>query len=108
MKFSLFSSAVVVGRPRSSLAPIAHFTSIRNSSSAAFASASALSKLSKKIYETIACHSAVRSGENLDERQVKSLFKQASEVGFCWTCPHGRNCFKFFDKTQVEKWFDRI
>ena len=66
------------------------------------------SKLSKKIYETIACHSAVRSGENLDERQVKSLFKQASEVGFCWTCPHGRNCFKFFDKTQVEKWFDRI
>lgn len=66
------------------------------------------SGLSKKIYETIACHSAVRSGEALDERQVKSLFKQASEVGFCWSCPHGRNCFKFFDKSQVEKWFDRI
>ena len=29
IKFSLFSSAVVVGRPKSSLAPIAHFTSIK-------------------------------------------------------------------------------
>ncbi len=66
------------------------------------------SSKTKKIYETIACHSAVRSGEGLDETQVRQLFKLAQEVEFCWSCPHGRNCFKFFDKTQVEKWFDRI
>ena len=29
------------------------------------------SSKTKKIYETIACHSAVRSGEGLDETQVR-------------------------------------
>lgn len=46
MKFCLFSSAVVVGLPRSSLAPIPHFTSIKVSSFFAFATASSLSKVS--------------------------------------------------------------
>ena len=37
MKFSLFSRAVVVGLPRSSLAPMEHIASMRQSSLLAFA-----------------------------------------------------------------------
>ena len=52
MKLTLFSRAVVVGLPRSSLAPIEHLTSIRLNSFLFFASASSLSKASKESTET--------------------------------------------------------
>ncbi len=47
--FSLFSNAVIVGRPRSSLAPIEHFTSIKLSSFLPFAASSSLSKSLKSL-----------------------------------------------------------
>ena len=52
MKFSLFSSAVVVGRPRSSLAPIEHFTSIRLNSLRFFAAFKASSSASNVSTDT--------------------------------------------------------
>ena len=52
IKFSLFSKAVVVGLPKSSLAPIEHFTSIKLNSFLPFASANSLSKSKKESTET--------------------------------------------------------
>ena len=52
MNACLFSWAVVVGRPRSSLAPMAHLTSMRLSSFLARASARAASSASKLSTDT--------------------------------------------------------
>ena len=52
MNLSLFSLAVVVGLPRSSLAPIEHFTSIKESFCLFLAASSSLSKTSKLSTDT--------------------------------------------------------
>ena len=52
MKLILFSSAVVVGRPRSSLAPMEDFTSIKVSAPRVFAALSSASSTSKSDTQT--------------------------------------------------------
>lgn len=49
IKFFLFSSAVVVGLPKSSLAPMAHLISIKLSSFLTLAALSSLSNCSKVL-----------------------------------------------------------
>lgn len=59
------------------------------------------------ILATIACHSAVRAGEDLSENDLVQLLSQASEVDFYHNCPHGRRVFKWWTTREVSKWFDR-
>jgi len=59
------------------------------------------------LYATIACHSAVRSGEELTGNDVTQLLVQAETVDFSSNCPHGRRVFKWFSPGQVGSWFDR-
>jgi DNA mismatch repair protein MutL len=56
---------------------------------------------------TIACHSAVRAGEDLSPDDLSELLRQAQKVDFYANCPHGRRVFRWFKKTEVERWFDR-
>lgn len=56
---------------------------------------------------TIACHSAVRAGEELTLERVQSLLQEASGVDFSANCPHGRRVFKWFDPNEIKNWFDR-
>ena len=60
------------------------------------------------ILETIACHSAVRSGEILTDNEMTQMLAQARSVDFYHNCPHGRRVFGWFKKREIEKWFDRI
>ena len=59
------------------------------------------------LLATIACHSAVRSGDLLTEERVKYLMSQAKGVDFSANCPHGRRVFKWFSSNEVKAWFDR-
>jgi DNA mismatch repair protein MutL len=60
------------------------------------------------LYATLACHSAVRSGDPLAENQVKLLLRQSQGVDFFAHCPHGRPVSKVWAKKEVEQWFLRI
>lgn len=59
------------------------------------------------ILATIACHSAVRAGEELTGDDLRLLLREAQEVDFFHNCPHGRRVLRWFPKREVESWFDR-
>ena len=65
------------------------------------------SALSHHTLATLACHSAVRAGEELSLEELKLLIKDARSVDFYHNCPHGRRVFRWFSKSTVEAWFDR-
>jgi len=63
--------------------------------------------LSHLLIATMACHAAIRSGEELGENERRQLMKEAEEVDFYHNCPHGRPVFKWFRHVEVERWFER-
>jgi DNA mismatch repair protein MutL len=65
------------------------------------------SGLAHEILSTIACHSAVRAGEALGEQELKILLNEAKDVDFFHNCPHGRRVFRWWDESQIARWFDR-
>ncbi|BBH52945.1 DNA mismatch repair endonuclease MutL [Fluviispira sanaruensis] len=66
---------------------------------------------SEKIYHllfaTIACHSAVRAGDPLNEELVKRLLGRAKDVDFYAHCPHGRPVIRKFSEKDISTWFQR-
>jgi DNA mismatch repair protein MutL len=64
-------------------------------------------ELSHGILAKIACHSAVRAGEDLMPGELRRLLAEAREVDFYHNCPHGRRVFRWWKKNQVGQWFDR-
>lgn len=64
-------------------------------------------ELHHQLLATIACHSAVRSGDELSEDRVQQLLEQTKGVDFSANCPHGRRVFKWFSGDEVKSWFDR-
>ncbi|MCB9228479.1 MAG: DNA mismatch repair endonuclease MutL [Deltaproteobacteria bacterium] len=65
-------------------------------------------QLGHQILSTIACHSAIRAGDELSDHDLKDLLGQAKNVDFYHNCPHGRRVFRWFQKRDVEGWFDRL
>jgi DNA mismatch repair protein MutL len=65
-------------------------------------------EIMENILATIACHSAVRSGEILTDNEMIQMLNQAGEVDFYHNCPHGRRVFRWFKKSEVARWFDRL
>lgn len=68
----------------------------------------AVQALGHQILATIACHSAIRAGDEPGERDLNDLISQAKTVDFYHNCPHGRRVFKWFKESEVEAWFDRV
>ena len=60
------------------------------------------------IFATMACHGAVRSGDELSETQVRYLVRRSQGVDFFAHCPHGRPVTKVWNRREVEQWFQRI
>jgi DNA mismatch repair protein MutL len=60
------------------------------------------------VLATIACHSAVRAGEDLPPAELKQLLDEAKTVDFFHNCPHGRRVFRWWKGNQVAAWFDRL
>jgi DNA mismatch repair protein MutL len=62
--------------------------------------------LDRRLF-TIACHSAVRSGDPLSEADAQALLEQGGELEHDATCPHGRPTRLVVGKTELERLFKR-
>ena len=55
-----------------------------------------------------ACKSSVRSGQTLNEMEIKELLKNLDMKNPVLLCPHGRPVITVINRAQIEKWFKRI
>ncbi|RMG39667.1 MAG: DNA mismatch repair endonuclease MutL [Candidatus Dadabacteria bacterium] len=59
------------------------------------------------ICARIACHSSVRSGDELTRDEVYALLEMMDRSDFAAACPHGRPVVVKFSRDQIESWFGR-
>lgn len=62
----------------------------------------------EKIAESLACHSAIRAGQQLRDEEMRELIRQLEQAKQPRTCPHGRPTMIHFSSRQLEKEFGRI
>lgn len=63
--------------------------------------------LSRKIIAYLACHAAVKAGDNLSKKQMKELIEQLEKTPNNSTCPHGRPTKIFVDGEKIDTLFKR-
>jgi len=61
----------------------------------------------EEALKIIACHSAVRMGDTLQEKEILALLKEWRERKGVVTCPHGRPVFIHISWKEIERRFDR-
>jgi DNA mismatch repair protein MutL len=59
------------------------------------------------LFATMACHSVVRAGDLLSEREVRALFEQMDGIDYRAHCPHGRPVLVRLSVTEIERRFGR-
>jgi DNA mismatch repair protein MutL len=62
----------------------------------------------EKIAQSLACHGAVRAGQQLDNEEMRGLIKQLEQTKQPRACPHGRPTMIHLSAHQLEKEFGRI
>jgi DNA mismatch repair protein MutL len=62
----------------------------------------------EKIAESLACHGAIRAGQQLNSEEMQELVKQLEQTRQPRTCPHGRPTMIHLSSHQLEKEFGRI
>ncbi len=62
----------------------------------------------EKIARTLACHSAIRGGQQLSREEMGELIRQLERAEQPRTCPHGRPTMIHLTSHQIEKEFGRI
>ena len=67
----------------------------------------AFERVVSDLCATLACHSAVRAGQSLDENQMKGLIVQMDEFPLSSFCPHGRPVFVEYPLSRLERDFGR-
>jgi DNA mismatch repair protein MutL len=66
-----------------------------------------LDDASDAILSRLACHSAVRVGQNMSPDQVGALLRAMDHTDFSGHCPHGRPSFVALSRGDLERWFKR-
>ncbi|MCM8765334.1 MAG: DNA mismatch repair endonuclease MutL [Candidatus Omnitrophica bacterium] len=61
----------------------------------------------EKLLSLIACHSAVREGDSLEETQIARLIQDLKNTKFPWVCPHGRPTMIRLSWEELRKRFRR-
>jgi len=61
----------------------------------------------EKIAMSIACHSAVRAGQELTDDEIREVIRQLEQVAIPHTCPHGRPIMIHLSSAQLEREFGR-
>lgn len=61
----------------------------------------------EKIAQSLACHGAVRAGQQLTNEEMRGLIQQLEETKQPRTCPHGRPTVVHMSSRQLEKEFGR-
>ena len=59
------------------------------------------------ITASIACHSAVRAGQTLTQREMEELVRQLEQADNPHTCPHGRPTMLHLSAHHLEREFGR-
>ncbi len=62
---------------------------------------------SEKIAITLACHSAVRAGKKLSDKEMQELIRELEKTSLPNTCPHGRPTILKLSSSELEKHFGR-
>ncbi len=62
----------------------------------------------KEKWQMQACKAAIKAGKKMALSEVKELCELFVNSPSNFTCPHGRPLFKQFEKSDLEKWFERI
>ena len=62
----------------------------------------------EKIAESLACHSAIRAGQQLKSEEMRELIKQLEQTRQPRACPHGRPTMIHLSAHQLDKEFGRI
>jgi len=61
----------------------------------------------EKIAESLACHSAIKAGQQLSNEEMRELVRQLEQANQPRTCPHGRPTMIHLSSHQLEKEFGR-
>jgi len=61
----------------------------------------------EKIAQSLACHSAIRAGQQLSNDEMRELIRQLEEANQPRTCPHGRPTMIQLTSHQLEREFGR-
>ena len=62
----------------------------------------------EKIAQSLACHGAIRGGQQLSHEEMRELIKQLEQTKQPRACPHGRPTMIHLSSRQLEKEFGRI
>jgi len=62
----------------------------------------------EKIAQSLACHGAIRAGQQLNNEEMQELIKQLEQTKQPRACPHGRPTMIHLSSRQLEKEFGRI
>jgi DNA mismatch repair protein MutL len=65
------------------------------------------SRWREKIAISLACHSAVRAGKILSDKEMQELIRELEKTSLPYTCPHGRPTVIRMSKAELEKEFGR-
>lgn len=72
------------------------------------ASKDSLNPWEEKIAQSLACHGAIRAGQQLSNEEMRELIKQLEQTKQPRACPHGRPTMIHLSSHQLEKEFGRI
>jgi DNA mismatch repair protein MutL len=67
-----------------------------------------LNRWEEKIAQSLACHGAIRAGQQLTSEEMTELAKQLEQTRQPRACPHGRPTMIHFSSHQLEKEFGRL
>ena len=59
-------------------------------------------------FAIMACKSAIKANDRIQDIEIESLFKQLEKCENPYTCPHGRPTMVEISKVEIEKMFKRI
>jgi DNA mismatch repair protein MutL len=72
------------------------------------ASKESLNPWEEKIAQSLACHGAIRAGQQLSNEEMRELIKQLEQTKQPRACPHGRPTMIHLSSHQLEREFGRI
>jgi DNA mismatch repair protein MutL len=61
-----------------------------------------------KVAQSVACHGAVKAGQQLSNEEMRELIKQLEQTKQPRSCPHGRPTMIHLSAHQLEKEFGRL
>jgi len=62
----------------------------------------------EKVAQSLACHSAIRAGQQLSNEEIRELLNQMEQTQQARTCPHGRPTMIHLSLRELEKEFGRL